>query len=237
MSFRPHPKSFPSARVPILLNIVRAVPKGDPNPKRGSDGTEYLYSDDKLIVIRDAFPKSTEHFLVLPRDTSLQSLNDLRPHHVPLLEGMMRAAERVQELVIERRPELATFRFISGFHSIPSLPMLHMHHLSMDLESEKLKNKKHYNSFATFFFLPASKVLADLQTNGHVTVNQNVEQLERMENGPMKCLWCGFPLSNMPMMKSHVPSCPKNQSRLPTFVKKKKEDSQVDDDDLGAGLK
>lgn len=43
---------------------------------------------------------------------------------------------------------------ISGIHSRPSMNHLHVHVLSVDRFSECLKHRKHYNSFATNFFIP-----------------------------------------------------------------------------------
>ena len=43
--------------------------------------------------------------------------------------------------------------FLCGFHAAPSLRQLHLHLLSSDLDSDALKNKKHFNSFATSFLL------------------------------------------------------------------------------------
>lgn len=45
-----------------------------------------------------------------------------------------------------------------GYHAIPSLSLLHLHIVSSDLESPALKNKKHWNSFATPFFVSPSRL-------------------------------------------------------------------------------
>lgn len=103
-------------------------------------------------------------------------------------------------------------RFITGFHALPSLPMLHMHLMTMDLDSPCLKNKKHYNSFATFFFLTSDRVLQDLESHGRVTLNKDVKVLKRMEEQEMRCLWCGATLANIPTMKSHLKSCSNNRA-------------------------
>ncbi|CAN8095665.1 unnamed protein product [Discula destructiva] len=41
-----------------------------------------------------------------------------------------------------------------GVHSVPSMTHLHVHVLSRDMHSEKMKHKKHYLSFTTDFFVP-----------------------------------------------------------------------------------
>ena len=45
-----------------------------------------------------------------------------------------------------------------GFHAVPSLHLLHMHIVSADLDSLALKNKKHWNSFATHFFITVQQL-------------------------------------------------------------------------------
>lgn len=41
-----------------------------------------------------------------------------------------------------------------GVHAVPSMNHLHVHVLSRDMHSERMKHKKHYNSFTTAFFVP-----------------------------------------------------------------------------------
>ena len=45
-----------------------------------------------------------------------------------------------------------------GYHAKPSLEPLHVHVVSVDLDSEFLKNKRHFASFATDRFVDASRV-------------------------------------------------------------------------------
>lgn len=136
-------------------------------------------------------------------------------NHLQLLKHMDTTAQSYVAFLKKTDPAAyGSRRFITGFHSLPSLPMLHMHLISMDLDSPCLKTKKHYNSFATFFFLTADRVMEDLERNGCVTVNKNVRELEAMEKQEMTCLWCGEPLATMAVMKRHVPACPKNKSMV-----------------------
>lgn len=41
-----------------------------------------------------------------------------------------------------------------GVHAVPSMNHLHIHVLSRDMHSDRLKHRKHYNSFTTDFFVP-----------------------------------------------------------------------------------
>ncbi|EPY31856.1 aprataxin [Strigomonas culicis] len=129
---------------------------------------------------------------------------------------MQAVADRYMDFL--RRAEPSVYRrrrYLTGFHALPSLAPLHMHLLTMDLDSPCLKSKKHYNSFATFFFLTQPRVLSELQQRGYVGINQSVKELRQMEGQPMTCMWCGAPLKNMPAVKAHLPSCQQNQSLEP----------------------
>eukprot|EP00744_Colponema_vietnamica_P018932 GILI01026749.1.p1 GENE.GILI01026749.1~~GILI01026749.1.p1 ORF type:complete len:244 (+),score=36.24 GILI01026749.1:104-835(+) len=185
------------------------------NPSNSHRESTMLLFNEKAFVVNDPFNKSTFHCLVLPWDTKLKSLNDLNDSHLPLLDEMAALGNNYMSFLREQHMGSSSkkLRMILGFHAIPSLPMLHMHCISLDLESEKLKKKQHYNSFATYYFLPFEAVRADLVKNKTVTINQNVDALNELADGPMKCLWCGQALANMPDMKRHVPACPKNMSR------------------------
>lgn len=43
---------------------------------------------------------------------------------------------------------------VSGVHAHPSMNHLHVHILSVDRESDRMRHRKHYNSFATPFMVP-----------------------------------------------------------------------------------
>lgn len=44
--------------------------------------------------------------------------------------------------------------FKIGYHAEPSMQQVHLHVISTDFHSPALKNKKHWNSFTTEFFIP-----------------------------------------------------------------------------------
>jgi aprataxin len=43
-----------------------------------------------------------------------------------------------------------------GIHAHPSMAHLHVHIVSRDMHSDRLKHRKHYNSFNTSFFIPVA---------------------------------------------------------------------------------
>jgi aprataxin len=45
-----------------------------------------------------------------------------------------------------------------GFHAIPSLSCLHLHIISKDMQSPALKNKKHFLSFTSRFFISIDSI-------------------------------------------------------------------------------
>lgn len=57
------------------------------------------------------------------------------------------------ELALPRGRDWATEVKV-GVHAVPSMNHLHVHVLSRDMHSERLKHRKHYNSFTTDFFVP-----------------------------------------------------------------------------------
>ncbi|CCW59585.1 unnamed protein product [Phytomonas sp. EM1] len=219
----------PRTKLPFLQNIVkkaasmptttssstpfRPYPLLSSHATKQTAGCTVLYKNHHCLIVNDAFPKSMMHCLVMPLDLRLTSLNVLSIEHVSLLKHMERAAvEYVQYLRTNEPSKFGGRRYIMGFHALPSLPMLHMHLLSMDLDSPCLKTKKHYNSFATPFFLTSDQVISDLEQNGEFTLNKDVAALRRMEEQDMRCLWCGKALENIPRMRNHIKECPQNRS-------------------------
>lgn len=69
-----------------------------------------------------------------------------------MLGRMQSLARWLESRIRMQYPQLAPMR--AGFHSVPSMRQLHMHLLSLDYASDSLKSKKHFNSFATDFFVP-----------------------------------------------------------------------------------
>ncbi|CAJ1030719.1 HIT domain/Scavenger mRNA decapping enzyme C-term binding/C2HE / C2H2 [Leishmania utingensis] len=205
--------SASSTEPSILAAAFKPYPLLPSGETKQAAGSSLLYKDDACVLVNDAFPKSMVHCLVMPLDLRLQSLNALSKKDVPLLRHMMYVGDAYVRYLKTTAPHTyKARRFIAGFHALPSLPMLHLHVLSMDLDSPCLKHKKHYNSFATFFFLTSDRVLDDLERHGRVTLNQDVVHLRQMEEGDMRCLWCGTALANVPVMKSHIKSCPQNNA-------------------------
>lgn len=87
-----------------------------------------------------------------------------------------------------------------GIHAQPSMATLHVHIMSVDNYSERLKHKKHYNSFNTHFFVP----LDDFPLMEGDNILDPVEQKHLIE-GDMKCWRCGENFGNkFKQLKEHL---------------------------------
>lgn len=154
-----------------------------------------LDSDDKCIIIQDGYPKAQHHFLVLSRD-DISNLLMLRVSHVVLLQHMLQFAQSYT------KKSHSSIHFKFGYHAVPSMKRLHMHVVSQDLDSPCLKNKKHWNSFTTEFFIDAVKVIKTLEEKGKLDINR--EHYETMLKRPLLCHVCRKELRNMPQLKTHI---------------------------------
>ena len=103
-----------------------------------------------------------------------------------------------------------TCGFSVGFHSAPSMRQLHLHVISRDYDSPSLKNKKHWNSFTTPFFLDVDWVLDQFESMNNPNqqyLEYDVEAKEALLKEEMRCPKCRAMLPRMPDVKSHVAIC------------------------------
>lgn len=101
---------------------------------------------EKIVVIRDKYPKARIHYLVLPVE-EISSIYKLDKRHLDLLTEFGSIYETIQS-------EHTNVELKAGFHAVPSMQRLHMHIISKDMDSKCLKTKIHWNSFTTSFFIP-----------------------------------------------------------------------------------
>ncbi|KAL2797649.1 HIT-like domain-containing protein [Aspergillus keveii] len=142
-----------------------------------------VYHNADFVVIHDLFPKSTLHLLLLPRDATKTLVHPIEAFDDPeflakvkeeakkvcaLAAGELRRKygkyslrdrEREKALDADPPPEnLPAGRdwgkeIMCGIHAHPSMTHLHVHIISVDRYSDRLKHRKHYNSFSTPFFV------------------------------------------------------------------------------------
>lgn len=79
------------------------------------DPEAIVIKTDKLVVIKDKFPKARHHFLVLPHE-NIDSIYDLTKLDVELVKEMDLLSQNVIQL-IGQKPE----NFLIGFHAEPSM--------------------------------------------------------------------------------------------------------------------
>ncbi|XP_023274266.1 aprataxin isoform X3 [Seriola lalandi dorsalis] len=157
-----------------------------------------VYKDEKVVVIKDKYPKSRYHWLVLPWQ-SIPSLKALREEHCDLVKHMQQVADQM----IEQCPDASSLHFRTGYHAIPSMSHVHLHVISQDFDSPCLKNKKHWNSFTTDYFIESHDVIEMLDTNGRVTVKEGANELLKL---PLRCHMCRKELPTIPALKDHLKS-------------------------------
>ncbi|KAM6170644.1 aprataxin [Rhynchocyon petersi] len=155
-----------------------------------------VYKDEQVVVIKDKYPKARHHWLVLPW-ASISSLKAVTQEHLELLKHM----HSVGEEVIADCAGSSKLRFRLGYHAIPSMSHVHLHVISQDFDSPCLKNKKHWNSFNTEYFLDSQAVIKMVQESGRVTVGEGMSELLKL---PLRCHECQQLLPSMPQLKEHL---------------------------------
>ena len=188
---------------------------------------EIFLNADNFVVIYDAYPKAKIHLLVIPKRHFLlcNGIEYLTKNDLPKIEEMHRLAQRIVSssamVTALQHGSSATSSssgrvrtgttILLGFHSVPSLYPLHLHLISDDFNSESLKNKKHWNSFTTEFFVSPSKVEDMLKQRNDDDrsiplsgVMGTVEEREEVLKCPLRCHVCSFQAKNIPLLKQHL---------------------------------
>ncbi|CAX39906.1 histidine triad (HIT) family protein, putative [Candida dubliniensis CD36] len=205
-----------------------------------------VFYDENVIIIKDIFPKSTRHLLVIPRNRQVSRTHPLDAFctDYPEFSGdklykmVSEYVEKAKDLIVDEllhysdvkdKSQLSEFRntFINaGVHSIPSLNNLHVHVITQDFHSPKMKNKKHYNSFTTKFFVPFEELNPELnegycsrrtsqpfletgsvQRNTQYIVHErSKEAMDKLiKTSPFKCTSCSKTFGNsMVKLKAHL---------------------------------
>jgi aprataxin len=176
-------KSIPiSTRVPAFHKIRDGLGAYISRPESYPPSIIVYYNDD-FVALHDKFPKSSLHLLLLPRDPSkfymhpfdafddAEFLNKVRPEVQKLRTlaaaelrrkiGKYSAQEKERQEAIDQDPPVEHLppgrdwehEIMAGIHAHPSMNHLHIHVLSVDRYSDRLKHRKHYNSFSTPFFV------------------------------------------------------------------------------------
>lgn len=121
-------------------------------------------------------------------------------------------ANNVKKMIEEEMMKLYKFKWDiwMGFHPISSMEHLHLHVLSADLYSPKMKLKKHYNSFhpSLGFFLHLKDVLSwfdAVPSYYRRMIKLDASQYEPLlKDGDLCCWRCDRSLESMPRLKAHL---------------------------------
>lgn len=154
-----------------------------------------VYKDDKVIIIKDKYPKAKFHFLVMPKD-DIPNLKSLKKENMELLKHMH---EKGKETAEKSDPDL---QFRLGYHAVPSMSHLHLHVISQDFDSPCLKNKKHWNSFTTEYFVDSEDIIKELEKNGKVI--KDVSHSQELLKKNLRCHVCKKEMTTIPALKTHI---------------------------------
>jgi aprataxin len=184
--------------------------------------------DGRLVY--DGYPKARRHLLGLAAPgtalSRVNSVRDLRREHLPALQKLHAFCRAAAEA-------LGTPCRV-GYHARPSLEPLHVHIISIDLDSEFIKQKKHFLSFATDRFVDAAVVERALAAGALADV------LEPRDGESGACHRCGAATRNLPALKRHLAVCAApppaawdvvGRQPAPAPAPRHRNDEEDDDDD------
>ncbi|XP_061178460.1 aprataxin-like [Saccostrea echinata] len=154
-----------------------------------------VYKDDKLIIIKDKYPKAKYHFLVMPKE-NIPNLKSLKKENIDLLKHMHEKGKEMAE------KSDADLKFRLGYHAVPSMSQLHLHVISQDFDSPCLKNKKHWNSFTTEYFVDSEEIIKELEKNGKVV--KDVASSQELLKKDLRCHVCKKEMKTIPALKTHI---------------------------------
>ncbi|GAC93538.1 hypothetical protein PHSY_001103 [Pseudozyma hubeiensis SY62] len=129
------------------------------------------------------------------------------PYAGQVLEALRTASERVVQHIrddMKQNYDVA-WDVERAFHSVPSMEHLHLHVVSMDLVSDRLKHKKHYLSFhpSVGFALRLDKV-QDMVREGKKTLPKSEGTYERLLRGPLESHHTCQVFRFFPELKAHL---------------------------------
>ncbi|XP_053606621.1 aprataxin [Plodia interpunctella] len=159
------------------------------------DPESIVKKTDRVVAIRDKYPKAKIHYLILPFE-DINSIHKLNDTHVGLLEEFGKLYQELKE-------EHMDSSLRAGFHAVPSMQRLHMHVISTDMVSPCLKTKVHWNSFTTNFFIPYQDALKELKESGSIKKISS-ELHKSLMATDLVCNQCDFKPKNMPQLKEHL---------------------------------
>lgn len=107
--------------------------------------------------------------MIVPRKFELNSIDEATLEHLPLLQDMHDRARKLADK-IARDEETAKFNI--GYHADPSMKLLHLHVISDDFDSQRIKKLHHWNIFNSEYFIESHKALEVIRKNGRISIDK-----------------------------------------------------------------
>lgn len=180
--------------------------------KKSEDGSLVIFHDSKVVIVTDGFPKSTFHLLILPRspqltksDPTIALTDSVKKKMEPYIETAINYTRDEFVKRYEIKDESIRDHFIEkfiqiGVHTIPSMNNLHIHVITKDFHSPRLKNKKHYNSFNTGFFVNWDDLPLE-----HASKQAKEVEEKYIKKHDLICSYCGENFTNkFAQLKKHL---------------------------------
>eukprot|EP00439_Symbiodinium_sp_Y106_P032626 s5561_g3.t3 len=144
-----------------------------------------LHSTEEFVTIYDGYPKAAVHLLVLPR-LRVAGLAQVKEVHLPMIRRLAAYVAWIMEIL-----DKSGAGWMHGIHAVPSLRQLHVHLLTLDMNTPAMKNAKHFNSFRPPFLVSLDEVLSTLERGGFP--ERYLEGLhEDMKKRSLCCHRCGM---------------------------------------------
>lgn len=178
-----------------------------------NDPSAQVFKNDRFVCIRDKYPKSRFHLLLVPLTTVSKGAKLLKVQDLIKLDDsrqVLREMKQLSEEIVSKHcPDALKTRIRCGFHAIQSMNPLHMHIISNDFISDCLKNKKHWNSFTSPYFVHLNQLIDNLdQVKDYFAEDKfNLNKpnvLKAYLDSNLKCHVCNKEINNIPNLKKHL---------------------------------
>jgi len=161
-----------------------------------------LHSTEEFVTIYDGYPKAAVHLLVLPR-LRVAGLAQVKEVHLPMIRRLAAYVAWIMEIL-----DKSGAGWMHGIHAVPSLRQLHVHLLTLDMNTPAMKNAKHFNSFRPPFLVSLDEVLSTLQERGGFPERYLEGLHEDMKKRSLCCHRCGMNFGrSFAGLKRHLAAC------------------------------
>ncbi|CDU22731.1 uncharacterized protein SPSC_01361 [Sporisorium scitamineum] len=129
------------------------------------------------------------------------------PYASEVLEAMRKASDNVVQHIRTDMQEHygATWDIERAFHAVPSMEHLHLHVVSMDLVSDRVKHKKHLLSFhPTVGFALRLDQVEEWVQQGKKPLPRSEQAYEQLLKGPLMSHHTGQVFRFFPELKAHL---------------------------------